>query len=62
MTRSEWLTKKHRELDATINTLENQKDDMWSDRHRVTLQDLKKQKLIIKTELELALATQNVSK
>ena len=62
MTRTEWLTDKHRELDTTINTLENQRDVLWSDRHRATLQDLKKQKLVIKTELAIQLATQNVSK
>jgi len=60
MTRTEWLTKKHRELDTTINTLENQKDSIWSDKHRSMLQDLKKQKLVIKTELEISLATQYV--
>ena len=62
MTRSEWLTKKHRELDTTINTLESQKDAIWSDKHRAMLQDLKKQKLVIKTELEIELATQNAQK
>lgn len=62
MTRTEWLTNKHRELDNTITTLESQRDVLWSDRHRATLQDLKKQKLVIKTELEIQLATQNVSK
>jgi len=62
MTRSEWLNNKHRELDNTITTLENQRDVLWSDRHRATLQDLKKQKLVIKTELEIELATQNATK
>jgi len=62
MTRSEWLSNKHRELDNTITTLESQRDVLWSDRHRATLQDLKKQKLVIKTELEIALATQNATK
>ncbi|NDC22297.1 DUF465 domain-containing protein [bacterium] len=62
MTRTEWLAKKHRELDNTITTLEDQKDALWSDKHRAMLQDLKKQKLVIKTELEIELATQNVSK
>jgi uncharacterized protein YdcH (DUF465 family) len=62
MTRSEWLSNKHRELDNTITTLENQRDVLWSDRHRATLQDLKKQKLVIKTELEIELATQNATK
>jgi uncharacterized protein YdcH (DUF465 family) len=62
MTRQDWLTNKHRELDTTITSLENQRDVLWSDRHRATLQDLKKQKLVIKTELEIELATQNVSK
>ena len=60
MTRTEWLTNKHRELDKTITTLENQIDVLWSDRHRTTLQDLKKQKLVIKTELEVELVTQHV--
>ena len=59
MTRTEWLTNKHRELDKTITTLENQIDVLWSDRHRATLQDLKKQKLVIKTELEVELVTQH---
>lgn len=62
MTRNEWLSNKHRELDNTITTLENQRDVLWSDRHRATLQDLKKQKLVIKTELEIQLATQNATK
>lgn len=62
MTRTEWLAKKHRELDNTIITLEDQKDAPWSDKHRAMLQDLKKQKLVIKTELEIELATQNVSR
>jgi uncharacterized protein YdcH (DUF465 family) len=62
MTRNEWLSNKHRELDDTITTLENQIDVLWSDRHRATLQDLKKQKLVIKTELEIQLATQNATK
>ena len=59
MTRAEWLSKRHRELDTTIATLEEQKDVLWSDRHRATLQDLKKQKLVIKTELEIELATKH---
>jgi uncharacterized protein YdcH (DUF465 family) len=62
MTRNEWLSNKHRELDDTITTLENQRDVLWSDRHRATLQYLKKQKLVIKTELEIQLATQNATK
>jgi uncharacterized protein YdcH (DUF465 family) len=62
MTRTEWLTDKHRELDSTITTLEGQKYTLWSDKHRAMLQDLKKQKLVIKTELEIELATSHVSK
>lgn len=62
MTRNEWLASKHRELDTTITTLENQKYTLWSEKHKTLLQDLKKQKLAIKTELEIELATQHVSK
>lgn len=62
MTRTEWLSNKHRELDSTIITLESQSSTLWSDKHRALVQDLKKQKLFIKTELEIDLATSHVSK
>lgn len=55
MTRQDWLKKKHRELDDTITALEAQRDIIRSPEHKATLQDLKKQRLAIKTELELIL-------
>lgn len=61
MTRIEWLKKKHNEIDATVQTLEAQRNKIRSAEHKAVLQDLKKQKLAIKTELEVALATQYVS-
>lgn len=56
MTRVEWLKKKHTELDKTVQELENQRSIIRSAEHKAVLQDLKKQKLAIKTELELALS------
>lgn len=61
MTRIEWLQKKHSEIDATVQALENQRNKIRSAEHKAALQDLKKQKLAIKTELEVALATQYVT-
>lgn len=58
MTRVEWLKNKHTEIDKTIQDLENQRNVIRSAEHKAVLQDWKKQKLAIKTELALALATQ----
>jgi uncharacterized protein YdcH (DUF465 family) len=60
MTRIDWLKKKHSEIDANVQALEHQRSKIRSPEHKAVLQDLKKQKLAIKTELELALATQYV--
>lgn len=60
MTRIEWLKKKHSEIDANVQALETQRNKIRSSEHKAVLQDLKKQKLAIKTELEIALATQHV--
>jgi hypothetical protein len=51
MTREEWLTKKHRELDNTIWQIEN---NVLND---ALLKDLKKQKLRLKTQIENAKKT-----
>ena len=52
MTRQEWLTKQHRELDARITELENQRERIRSAEHKAVLVDMKKQRLLIKEELE----------
>lgn len=51
MTRLEWVTKKHRELDARIEALEAERTTIRSAEHKALLSDLKKQKLQLKTEL-----------
>lgn len=60
MTRVEWLQKKHREIDVSVRALESQREKIRSTEHKLALQDLKKQKLAIKTELELELVTQRI--
>lgn len=62
MTRVEWLKKKHTEIDTSVKALESQRDKIRNAEHKAALQDLKKQKLAIKTELEIELATQQVLK
>ena len=57
MTRIDWLKKKHSELEVSVVALENQRIKIRSAEHKATLQDLKKQKLAIKTELEMLLVT-----
>jgi len=57
MNRIDWLKKKHTEIDKTVQDLESQRDVIRSAEHKAVLQDLKKQKLAVKTELELLLVT-----
>jgi uncharacterized protein YdcH (DUF465 family) len=52
MTRNDWLIKKHRELDAQITELENQRERIRTAEHKAVLVDLKKQRLALKQELE----------
>jgi uncharacterized protein YdcH (DUF465 family) len=52
MTRQEWLIKQHRELDARITELENQRERIRNAEHKAVLVDMKKQRLLIKEELE----------
>lgn len=52
MTRAEWLSKKHKELDSQITALESERTLNRGAEHKVLLQDLKKQRLKLKTELE----------
>jgi uncharacterized protein YdcH (DUF465 family) len=51
MTRDEWLANKHRELDKVIWQIKEN-----SSNHDL-LRDLKKQKLALKTEIEIAKKT-----
>lgn len=51
MTRIEWLTKKHHELEAQVESLEHEREHNRDFDHKTLLQDLKKQKLAVKTEL-----------
>lgn len=48
MTRLEWLTKKHRELDVTISEYQNKVIDPDIEK---LIRDLKRQKLLIKDEI-----------
>lgn len=52
MTRQEWLLKRHREVDAQIAELENQRERIRSAEHKAVLTDLKKQRLALREELE----------
>jgi uncharacterized protein YdcH (DUF465 family) len=52
MTRLDWLRKKHAELDSLIQQLEQERSTNRSVEHKALLQDLKKQRLAVKTELE----------
>lgn len=51
MTRLEWLTKKHKELDTRVTALEAERDKHRSFEHKALLTDLKKQRLQVKAEL-----------
>lgn len=51
MTRLQWLRKRHRELDAQVEELEQQRESIRSAEHKATLVDLKKQRLAVKTEI-----------
>lgn len=48
MTRLEWLTKKHRDLDVTISEYQNKVIDPDIEK---LIRDLKRQKLLIKDEI-----------
>lgn len=58
MNRIDWLKKKHAEIDKIVQDLEDQRITIRSMEHKAVLQDLKKQKLAIKTELEIELNSQ----
>lgn len=58
MTRVEWLTKKHNDLHKQVDYLEQERTSNRSAEHKALLRELKKQKLQIKTELELVVLTQ----
>jgi uncharacterized protein YdcH (DUF465 family) len=61
MTRSEWLTKRHRELDAQVEQLEVERKHNRSAEHKALLVDLKKQRLALKTELTELQASEQIS-
>ncbi len=61
MTRIEWLTKRHRELDAQVVQLEAEREHNRSAEHKALLVDLKKQRLAVKTELAELQASEQVS-
>lgn len=51
MTRKEWLTKEHRNIDSQIQQLEKERESNRSYEHKALLVSLKKRKLEVKTEL-----------
>jgi uncharacterized protein YdcH (DUF465 family) len=53
MTRQEWLLKRHVELDNQIKSLEAEREVTRNFNHKSLLIQLKKQKLMLKTELNL---------
>jgi uncharacterized protein YdcH (DUF465 family) len=52
MTRITWLKNKHAEIDAKVLEIEKQREHERSFEHKAMLVDLKKQKLIIKQEIQ----------
>jgi len=61
MTRIEWLTKRHRELDAQVVQLEAEREHNRTAEHKALLVDLKKQRLAAKTEIEELKAIESAS-
>ena len=61
MTRIEWLTKRHRELDAQVVQLEAEREYNRTAEHKALLVDLKKQRLAAKTEIEELKAIEHAS-
>ncbi len=61
MTRIEWLTKRHRELDAQVDQLEAEREHNRSAEHKALLVDVKKQRLAVKTEMEELKASEHAS-
>jgi len=59
MTRAEWLQKKHKELEAVVAQLENERSTNRSSEHKALLQLKKKEKLAVKTELNELLNNAN---
>jgi uncharacterized protein YdcH (DUF465 family) len=51
MTRKEWLSKKHRELDYQVSQLEAERNLNRDVVHKALLVDLKKQRLAVRTEI-----------
>jgi uncharacterized protein YdcH (DUF465 family) len=51
MTRKEWLSKKHRELDYQVSQLEAERNLNRDVVHKSLLVDLKKQRLAVRTEI-----------
>jgi hypothetical protein len=51
MTRKEWLSKKHRELDYQVSQLEVERNLNRDVVHKALLVDLKKQRLAVRTEI-----------
>lgn len=51
MTRKEWLSKKHRELDYQVSQLEAERSLNRDVVHKSLLVDLKKQRLAVRTEI-----------
>ena len=51
MTRKEWLSKKHRELDYQLSQLEAERNLNRDVVHKALLVDLKKQRLAVRTEI-----------
>jgi len=61
MTRIEWLSKRHRELDVQVTELEQEREHIRSAEHKALLVDLKKQRLAVKTEMAELKASEPVS-
>jgi uncharacterized protein YdcH (DUF465 family) len=61
MTRVEWLTKKHSELEAIVAQLEAERLHNRSADHKALLQFKKKEKLNVKSELNALLSNEHAT-
>ncbi len=61
MTRIEWLTKRHREIDAQVAQIEQEREHNRTAEHKALLVDLKKQRLAVKTEMAELEASERTS-
>lgn len=61
MTRQDWLKNQHSKLHKQVEDLETEREHTRSAEHKALLQYLKKEKLRIKTELELSTLTTDIA-